>query len=124
MVGEMTSSIQIQKVLFPKFLTLLALLVLIRGPHVIKVRDVVRFLGVDDLGTLTWLGRILNLLAREGLAVRLNSGRPRRYRLKEWVATRMTTYGFRCFRGLQCPHIPECPIRKALKGVIKHDYGL
>ncbi len=113
-----------REILFPhkllKSLTLLASLVLVRGPYV-KPRDARRLLGISDLGALTWLGRVLNLLTREGLAVRFNSGRPRRYRLKEWVAARVATYGFRCFRGLQCPHLPTCPIRKALKGMVRYE---
>lgn len=106
-----------------KSLTSLASLVLVRGPYV-KPRDVVRFLGIEDRGVITYVGTLINALRKAGLAKRFNNSRPRRYFIEPWVVNRIVAYGFRCFRGLQCPHIIDCPIRGALKGVIKHDNGL
>ena len=107
----------------PISLQILTIIVLRKHSHVVKPRDVRKFYGYDRR-IATHIGIILNALVKAGLAKRLNNARPRRYRLEGWVAERITTYGFRCFMGLHCPYINDCPIRRTLKEVVRHDYGL
>jgi len=114
----MTSLTQTQTLF--KSLTLLASLVLVRGPYV-KPRDVVRFFGIENRGVITHVGTLINALRKAGLAKRFNNSRPRRYFIKPWVVERITTYGFKCFFNAQCPHVKSCPIRNALKGVVRHE---
>ena len=102
-------------------LEVLTLIVSRKHSHVVKPRDVRKYLRRYDHGVATCLGIILNALVKAGLARRLNNAKPRRYFIKPWVADWIVTYGFRCFRKLHCPHINDCPIREALKGVIKRE---
>lgn len=95
-------------------------LVSVKGAY-LKARDAVRVLGVSDHGVVTYLGVLLNALAKAGLAKRFNNSRPRRYRIKDWVVERIRAYGLKCFLGLPCPHVSSCPIREALKGVVSHE---
>jgi len=104
----------------PDPLKILTIIVLRKHSHVVKPRDVRKFYGYDH-GIATHIGIILNALVKAGLAKRLNNAKPRRYFIKSWVADWIVTYGFRCFRKLHCPHINDCPIREALKGVIRRE---
>ncbi len=85
----------------------------------IKVRDLERYLGLEDHGLKTILGKVLNSFVRAGLAVRYNNARPRRYMIKPWVADLITEYGFTCFFGGECPYLGSCPIREAVREVVK-----
>jgi len=104
----------------PDPLTVLVAIVLRKRSHVVKPRDALK-LGIDDHSLITLLGIILGRLVRAGLARVLNNAKPRRYLIESWVADWIVTYEFRCFRGLHCPYVRECPIRKALKEVVKRE---
>jgi len=87
--------------------------------NIVKPKDLERFLSFEDHGLKTVMGRVLNALVRAGLAVRYNNARPRRYMIKPWVADLITEYGFTCLFGGDCPYVGSCPIKEAVKEVVK-----
>lgn len=50
---------------------------------VVKPRDLCIYMGICDHGKLTWIGKLLSFLEKQGLAKRYNNSRPRRYRLSK-----------------------------------------
>ena len=103
------------------FLALIYLVKVLRRKrsNIVKPKDLERFLSFEDHGLKTVMGRVLNALVRAGLAHELRSSRPRSYMIELGVASRICDYGFKCFFNGDCPYLGSCPIREAVREVVK-----
>jgi len=95
---------------------------------IIKTQDLKIYLGINDLGSLTYFGRTLSLLAKVGLAEKINNGyRMKKYMLKPrglWISyfeiCRKRRFDCKnCFFKSSCPYVITVKIEREIYGV-KH----
>ena len=76
---------------------------------VVKARDLSLYLGINDHGLITAMGKLLSWLVREGYAIKLNKSRPIRYRLTpehmwKWIIKNCKSKCRTCIIAKTCPY--------------------
>jgi len=94
---------------------------------IIKTQDLKIYLGINDLGSLTYFGRTLSLLAKVGLAEKINNGhRIKRYTLKPkniWISY-FETCRKRRFDCKNCFFKSSCPYVITVRMIEREIYGV
>ena len=94
---------------------------------IIKTQDLKIYLEIDDIGSLTYFGRTLSLLAKTGLAEKINSGhRMKKYMLKPkglWISY-FETCRTKRFDCKNCFFKSSCPYVITVKMIEREIYGV
>jgi len=100
-----------------RYLSYLKALVKLKGVN-IKPRDLVKVVNGVDRSMLTKFGLLLHTFEMLELAVRWNTGNPKRYTLKpKWLWLNWAEIcDFRCVAGdASCPLFGKCPYHRVLQ---------